>query len=122
MYPDPVVKADDAMEGNKSDANESLLQKVYVHTSIVASDNIVLDKEEDIFNEVRRDNNPHPQNTASPQNVPNLEQQVVNALKQFVAKSKMNVNNAPGGGMVTGNRIIRRRRVPLTGNRNGRMF
>lgn len=105
--------------------NESLLQKVYVHTSIVASDNIILDKEEDVFSDVRRDNHPvssRPQNTASPQIVPNLEQQVVNALKQFVAKSKMNPNNPTVGGMVTGNRVIRRRRVPVTGNRNGRMF
>lgn len=108
--------------------DESLLQKVYVHTSIVSSDNIVPDKEDEVHHEARRDNNNHannqPLNPATAQNVPNLEQQVLNALKQFVAKSKtnVNINNAPVG-MVTGNRVIRRKRVPpVTGNRNGRMF
>ncbi len=135
VYPDPV-QTDDASQLNKSEVTESpLLQKVYVHTSIVPSDHIVPDKEDDGFTDNRRDNNPlagHPQNAMTRQNsAPNLEQQVLNALKQFVAKSKNNSGNAPpigvggGGGnnnMVTGNRVIRRRRIPLTGNRNGRMF
>lgn len=108
--------------------DESLLQKVYVHTSIVPSDNIVPDKDEDVLSEVRRDNaasisnqTHNPITPQKPPNVTNLEQQVVNVLKQYVAKTKANNNNAPGG-TVTGNRVIRRRRVPVTGNRNGRMF
>lgn len=106
--------------------DESLLQKVYVHTSIVPSDNIVPDKEEDIYVEIRRDNHPpiNTQNQISPQkppNVANLEQQLVSVLKQYVAKTKTNPNNASVG-PVTGNRVIRRRRVPVGGNRNGRMF
>jgi len=124
VYP---ISDDKEVDGNKMEIDESLLQRVYVHTSIVPSDNIVLDKEEDISNEVRRDYNPtynQPQNQALPQkpNVANLEQQLVSVLKQFVAKTKTNINTAPGGNSVTANRVIRRRKVPVAGNRNGKMF
>lgn len=101
-----------------------------MHTSIIPSDNIVPDKEEDNFNEIRRDNNPTQHHgPVTPQNVPNLDQKVLTTLKELVAKSKP--NSATGGMMmnaragmvannrVTNNRVIRKRRVPVTGNRNG---
>lgn len=129
----PEVKSDDTTQANKSEADESVpfLQKVYVHTSIIPSDNIVPDKEEDTFNEIRRDNNPTQHRPITTQKLPNLDQKVLTTLKELVAKSK--TNNATGGmmmnaragmvnaraGMVTNNRVIRKRRVPVTGNRNG---
>lgn len=120
VYPEEAAATDETSELNKSEVDESLLQKVYVHTSILPNDHIVPDKEEDSFNDVRREYT-QPHVAAKPKAAPiNLEQQVLNCLKQYVAKSNMNVNNAPG--MVTANRIIRRRRVPATGNRNGKMF
>lgn len=122
VYPEETT--DETAQANKPEVDESLLQKVFVHTAIIPNDHIVPDKEEESFSDVRRDNN-QPQQPAKAQNPPaNLEQQVLNCLKQYVAKSNMNmnmnVNNAPG--MVTANRVIKRRRVPVTGNRNGKMF
>ncbi|XP_037043662.1 uncharacterized protein LOC119079710 [Bradysia coprophila] len=124
VYPEEAATTDENSPANKSEVDESLLQKVYVHTSIIPNDHIVPDKEEDSPNDVRRDNS-QPQAPPKAQNVPaNLEQQVLNCLKQYVAKSNMNMNanNAPG--MVTANRVIKRRRVPVAGpgNRNGKMF
>lgn len=127
VYPEVgATTADENADANKPEVDESLLQKVYVHTSIIPNDHIVPDKEEESFNDVRRDNT-QPQPPVKAQNAPaNLEQQVLNCLKQYVAKSNMNmnmnmnINNAPG--IATANRVIRRRRVPVTGNRNGKMF
>ncbi|KAJ6643489.1 Ribosomal L1 domain-containing protein [Pseudolycoriella hygida] len=120
----PEATPDDATENaNKPDPDEHLLQKVYVHVSIIPCDSVVMDKEEEMLAENRRDFNP---SSGPPQNKPqnpsnaNLEQQVVNALKQFVNKAKVNANAAPPGS-VTENRVIRRRRVQV-GGRTGRMF
>lgn len=122
---DPVYPEVTTDETPQPEAEESLLQKVYVHTSILPNDHIVPDKEDDVMNESRRDNNPahnQSQKPAAAQQSGNLEQQVLNALKQFIAKSKNVTNNAPVGNAVTANRVIRRKRVPVNGNRNGRMF
>lgn len=125
----PVEKTENNAEptdGTKMDVDESLLQKIYVHTSIVPSDSIIPDKEDYVVNDVRRDNiqsNVQPHNQAPSQKQPpslsNIEPQIMRVLKQLVAKSTDNVITT---GTATANRGIRRRRVPATNNRNGRMF
>lgn len=116
-YPDVDETAKDT-PAEKPQEGKSFVEKVYTHISILPNDHLVPDKDDDAFNEIRRD---FVQNQ-SPQKTPNLENQIVNALKTFMAKAKINTNTGPSGGAVTANRVIRRRRVPVTGNRNGRMF
>lgn len=112
------------------EVDESLVEKVYVHTSIVPNDSIVLDRDGDVLGGIQRDNNNQTQQQPSPQSTYalNLEQQLVNVLKRLVAKTGS--GDSSTSKVVIRNKVNRRRRVAptrdgrvaLAPNRNARMF